>query len=122
MTTATVITVSGGAEDQGVKISDTLVQIEPGQVLNLDEPPYNFPADENGEESNGEPTVLPTEAFEPERSNPNGDSDGSSVAGGGSSTGGSGSTGAQGGSGVLMGGGLTTEADEDEDNTAGARS
>ena len=69
VTTATVLTVSTGAEEASVKVSDTLVQIDPGQALNLNEPPYNFPADEGEEQAEGgTPTVIPTAAITPQAS------------------------------------------------------
>lgn len=131
VTTATVLTVSTGADIKSAEVSESLVQIEPGEVLNLDEPPYNFPVDDGDDEEvaeGGTPSIIETEPFRP------GGSDGVVDApsllpqtgpggGGGGTTASSGGSGGGFSGGILLGGGGTTANDEEEDeNTVGSRS
>lgn len=131
VTTATVLTVSSGAESKGAQISDTLVQIEPNEILDLSEPPYNFPAEDgDGDASEGgEPSIIETEAIDPQRSgigsyNPaalmeGGEFSGGAGGGGSSSSGGGGSF----GGGMLMGGGGSSgDLNEENEDTVGSRS
>ncbi len=131
VTTATVLTVSTGAESKGVEITEKLVQIAPNEVLDLSQPPYSLPADDTGEEAAvaGEPSIIETEAFAPQRSqagsyNPAALIEGSEFTAGGGS-GGSGSSGGGGGlsGGMLMGsGGSTDVSSEESEVTVGSRS
>lgn len=128
VTTATVLTVGTGAEEASARVSDTLVQIDPGQALNLNEPPYTFPADAAEDEAEGgTPTVIPTEAIPPQGStgdyNPSALITGDDfVTGGSSGGGGGGGSAASGGSGlaglfVPTGGGLGSDPDEEDQIT-----
>lgn len=124
VTTATVLTVSTGAENKGLEIDEVLVQIDPSQALDLDSPPYNFPA-ENGETgASGDPSVIENDPFAPEssaRSSQNaastgGGTGGNSVGGSGSSSGGSSATGGTFGGGS---GGASGAAGDSGEDTAG---
>lgn len=129
VTTATVLTVGSGAEEAGARVSDTLVQIDPGQALNLNEPPYNFPADEAEDEAeSGTPTVIQTEAVPPQGSsgdyNPSALIEGGEFGGGGSQGGSGGGASAPSGSGGGFAGlmipgdaGLGGDPDEQEETT-----
>lgn len=128
VTTATVLTVSTGAEEAGVKVSDKLVQIDPGQALNLNEPPYNFPADAAEEQADGgTPTVIPTEAIPPQAStgdyNPSalitGDDFVTGGSSGGSGGGGSAGSGGAGFAGIIIPGtaGLGGDTDDEDEIT-----
>lgn len=129
VTTATVLTVSAGAEETGVHVADTLVQIDPGQALNLDEAPYREQAEvDEDDEDGGDPTIIETEAVPPQGSggeayNPSALMEGTDFGSSGSSGGGgagSGSPSGGGFSGTFLTTGTTVGGDPDDDQVNNA--